>query len=172
MHQLGRRQFLIRNSVVGAAAAASISHFPSPVRAAANDRMKVAFIGVGGRGARNLKTIAATGKIDVAAICDIDTRFLDQTGKQFPGAKKFQDFRKLYDAVGKEIDAAVVSTTEHTHAYATMPALQLGKHVYCEKPLAYNIAETRAVTEAAARAADRHANGDPDPCERKLSPSG
>ena len=152
MYQTDRRQFLVRTSALGAAAAASISLRPLRSLAAANDRMKVAFIGVGGRGGSNLKTMAATGKIDVAAICDIDTRFLESTAKQFPGARKFQDFRKLYDAVGKEIDAAVVSTTEHTHAYATMPALQLGKHVYCEKPLAYNIAETRAITEAAQRA--------------------
>lgn len=144
-----RRQFLIRNAAFGATAATALP--PNGARAAANDRMKVAFIGIGGRGAANLKTIAATGKVDVAAICDVDSRFLDATAEQFPGAVPFQDYRKLYDAVGSEIDAAVVSTTEHTHAYATMPALQLGKHVYCEKPLAYNIAETRAVTEAAER---------------------
>lgn len=154
MHSLGRRQFLIRNTAAAAAAvgSASLWHSPRQARAAANDRLKVAFIGVGGRGGGNLKSITATGKIDVVAICDIDTRFLDHTAERFPAAQKFQDFRRLYDAVGKDIDAAVVSTTEHTHAYATMPALQLGKHVYCEKPLAYNIAETRAVTEAAARA--------------------
>lgn len=152
MHQINRRQFLIRNASAGAIAATSVSLAPRFAKAAANDRLKVAFIGVGGRGAGNLKTISATGRIDVVAICDVDLRFLENAGQQFPQAQKFQDFRKLYDAVGKEIDAAVVSTTEHTHAYATMPALQLGKHVYCEKPLAYNIAETRAVTEAAARA--------------------
>ena len=86
------------------------------------------------------------------AICDVDSRFLDNAGELYPKAKKFRDFRKLYDSVGKEIDAVVVSTAEHTHAYATMPALQLGKHVYCEKPLAYNIYETRKITEAAAKA--------------------
>ena len=152
MRQLDRRQFLVRNSVAGASVAASISLAPTQSLAAANDRLRVAFIGVGGRGGSNLKTMAATGKIDVAAICDIDTRSVENAAQRFPNARKFQDFRKLYDAVGKEIDAAVVSTTEHTHAYATMPALQLGKHVYCEKPLAYNIAETRAITEAAERA--------------------
>ncbi len=120
--------------------------------AAANDRLKVAFIAVGGRGGGNLRTIAGTGKVDVFAICDVDSRFLDNAGELFPKAKKFRDFRKLYDSVGKEIDAVVVSTAEHTHAYATMPALQLGKHVYCEKPLAYNIYETRKITEAAAKA--------------------
>ncbi|PAY21564.1 oxidoreductase [Rhodopirellula sp. SM50] len=152
MHAIDRRRFLAHNTAVAAAAATSLSLVPRRLHAAANDRMKVAFIGVGGRGGSNLKAITATGKVDVVALCDVDSRFVENTSKQFPAARKFQDFRKLYDAVGKEIDAAVVSTTEHTHAYATMPALQMGKHVYCEKPLAYNIAETRAVTEAAARA--------------------
>ncbi len=125
---------------------------PAVAQAAATDRLKIAFIGVGGRGGANLRTMSATGSVDVYAICDVDSRFLDNAGELHPQAKKFRDFRKLYDAVGKEIDAVVVSTAEHTHAFATMPALQLGKHVYCEKPLAYNIDETREITEAAAKA--------------------
>ena len=146
MNHLNRRSFVA--GTASALTALSVNR----AFAAANDRMKVAFIGVGGRGAGNLKTIHATGKVDVVAVCDVDSRFLDQAVQQHPGARAFRDFRKLYDAVGNEIDAAVISTTEHTHAYATMPALKLGKHVYCEKPLAYNIFETRAITEAAARA--------------------
>ncbi|MEO1529282.1 MAG: Gfo/Idh/MocA family oxidoreductase [Planctomycetota bacterium] len=143
MTSFNRRLF-----VVGAASTLPFLA-PKRARAAANDRLKLAFIGVGGRGARNIKTIYATGKVDVFAICDVDSRFLDHTAEQHPAAKTFRDFRKLYDAVGNEVDGVVVSTTEHTHAYATMPALRLGKHIYCEKPLAYNIHETRVVTEAA-----------------------
>ena len=142
---LNRRRFIATSSAVALSALPARAESP-------NDRMKVAFIGVGGRGARNLKTIVATNAIDVFAICDIDARFLDHVRMTHPKAKPFRDFRKLYDTVGDQIDAVVVSTTEHTHAYATMPAFQLGKHVYCEKPLAYNIDETRRVTEAAAKA--------------------
>ncbi|WP_237607567.1 Gfo/Idh/MocA family protein [Roseimaritima sediminicola] len=145
---LDRRQFLVAGGV--ASAAALTMH--RPALAAANDRMRVAFIGVGGRGGANLAAITGTGAVDVAAICDIDSRTLGRIGEAFPKAKRFSDFRKLYDELGNDIDAAVVSTTEHTHAYATMPALQLGKHVYCEKPLAYNVDETRRITEAAAEA--------------------
>ena len=68
-----------------------------------------------------------------------------------PQARRFADFRKLYDHAG-EFDAVVVSTCEHSHAFATLPALQLGKHVYCEKPLTYNVWEARVIREAAARA--------------------
>ena len=114
--------------------------------------MKLAFIGVGGRGGSNLRTLASTKQIDVAAICDVDSRFLDNASELFPKAKKFRDFRRLYDSLGQTLDGVVVSTAEHTHAYATMPALQLGKHVYCEKPLAYNVEETRKITLAAEKA--------------------
>lgn len=147
MH-VSRRDFL---SLAAATTATAVTARPT-LAAGPNDRMKVAFIAVGGRGGRNLKTIAATQAVDVVALCDVDTRFLNNAGEQFPDAKLFRDFRKMYDSIGNQIDAVVVSTPEHTHAYATMPALQLGKHVYCEKPLAYNIYETRRVTEEAAKA--------------------
>ncbi len=143
-----RREFL------GAGAALTAVAMDGSARAetADNARLRVAFIGVGGRGGANLGAITATGAVDVVAVCDVDTRSLDRVAARYPEAKSFQDFRKLYDDVGKHIDAVVVSTTEHTHAFATMPALQLGKHVYCEKPLAYNIDETRRITQAAAKA--------------------
>ncbi len=144
-----RRQFLGTSLCLSAAAGLSIQ---PRVYAQATDRMKVAFIGVGGRGAGNLGSVATTQAVDVVAICDIDTRHLDAAGMRYPEAQRFVDFRQLYDKVGNDIDAVVVSSTEHTHAYATMPALQLGKHVYCEKPLAYNVDETRRITEAAAKA--------------------
>lgn len=144
--RINRRQF------VAGTAAAGVASTLAPRAFAANDRMKVGFIGVGGRGGSNLANITKTGAVDVVAICDIDRRWLDRAGEKHAKAEKFRDFRKLYDKVGKDLDAVVVSTTEHTHAYATMPALKLGKHVYCEKPLAYNIYETRRVTEEAAKA--------------------
>ncbi|WP_442509805.1 Gfo/Idh/MocA family protein [Novipirellula sp. SH528] len=146
--RLSRRN-LLAGTIAGAAAIAtprSLLAFPP------NDRMKVAFVGVGGRGGANLSAISASGAVDVVGLCDVDSRFVDHAATKFTGAKKFSDFRKMYDVIGNDIDAVVVSTTEHTHAYATMPALQLGKHVYCEKPLAYNVYETRRIAEAAANA--------------------
>ena len=142
-----RRGFLTNAAAFTAAAAMPKISFASP-----NDRLKVAFIGTGGRGGSNLQSVAKTQTIDVVGLCDVDSRFLTSAGDKFPKAQKFEDFRKLYDTIGDQIDAVVVSTPEHTHAYAAMPALQLGKHVYCEKPLAYNIDETRRLTEAAKQA--------------------
>ncbi|MGI9472438.1 MAG: Gfo/Idh/MocA family protein [Rubripirellula sp.] len=141
-----------RSFFAQAAALTGVAALPSTSKAAANDRLKIAVIGTGGRGGRNLQTIAASNSVDIVGLCDVDTRFLAHAGEKFPAAKQFQDFRKLYDAIGNEVDAVVVSTTEHSHAYATMPALQLGKHVYCEKPLAYNVEETRRITDAASQA--------------------
>ncbi len=121
---------------------------PHILRAQAGDRLRIALIGCGGRGAANLKGVSSE---QITAICDVDRNALDKVAAMYPQARKEVDFRRLFDHPG-EFDAVVVSTTEHTHAFATLPALQLKKHVYCEKPLAYNVQETRTIREAAARA--------------------
>ncbi len=146
---VSRRQFLTTATALGGSA---VSSRQFALGAAPSDRLRVAFIGSGGRGARNLTTMAKTGWIDVVALCDVEQNALDLAAAQHPGARTYQDFRRLLDRESGHIDAVVVSTTEHTHAFATMPALQLGKHVYCEKPLAYNVDETRRITRAAAEA--------------------
>jgi hypothetical protein len=114
-----------------------------------NNRLRVAVIGAGGRGAGNLAEVARTE--DIVAVCDVASSALDSAQRKFPQARRFTDFRKLYE-IEKEFDAVVVSTCEHTHAFATMPALKLRKHVYCEKPLSYNVWEARTIREAAAKA--------------------
>jgi hypothetical protein len=85
------------------------------------------------------------------ALCDVNGQSLEQQGAQFPKARLYKDFRKLFDDA-KDIDAVVVSTCEHTHAYATLPALQMGKPVYCEKPLTRDVQEARIIREAARKA--------------------
>lgn len=153
--RVSRRRFLAQGAAVTGAAAFG---FPAIVRAVgANERLNVAFIGVGGRGGANLRTmtspetVSTAGPINVAAICDVNGRNLDQAATQFPDARKYVDFRKLYDEV-RNIDAVVVSTTEHTHAFATLPALRMGRPVYCEKPLTHNIRESRLIMQAAEKA--------------------
>ena len=95
----------------------------------------------------NLKQVASE---NIVALCDVSEPLLDKAAVHYPRARRYRDFRKLYDRAA-DFDAIVVSTTEHTHAFATLPALQLGKHVYCEKPLTYNIWEARQIREAAAK---------------------
>jgi predicted dehydrogenase len=113
-----------------------------------NSKLNIAVIGTGGRGGSNLGSVASE---NIVALCDVYEPSLAKAASRFPNARKTDDFRKLFDHAN-EFDAVVVSTCEHTHAFATLPALQLGKHVYCEKPLSYNIQEARVIREAAAKA--------------------
>ena len=113
-----------------------------------NDKLNIACIGVGGRGASNLAGVAGE---NIVALCDVSQNAVDKAAEKHPQARKFSDFRRVYDHA-REFDAVVVSTCEHTHAFATLPALKQGKHVYCEKPLTHNIWEARVIREAAAKA--------------------
>jgi hypothetical protein len=113
-----------------------------------NEKLNIAIIGSGGRGGANLSAVAAE---NIVALCDVNEANLERAAKNHPDARKFVDFRQVYDHA-KEFDAVIVSTCEHTHAFATLPALQLGKHVYCEKPLTHGIWEARVIREAAAKA--------------------
>jgi len=111
----------------------------------ANDRLDVAVIGVGGRGAGNLDAVSGE---NVVAVCDVDDANLAKAGEKFPLAKRYADFRKMLEQ--KDIDAVVVATPDHHHAPATVRALRRGLHVYCEKPLTHTVAEARAVAALAA----------------------
>src|SRR6266542_360828 len=113
-----------------------------------NNKLNIAIIGAGGRGGSNLESVSAE---NIVALCDVNGKNLDKAGAKFPQARQYADFRKVFDRP-QDFDAIVVSTCEHTHAFATMLALQHGKHVYCEKPLTHNIWEARRVREAAAKA--------------------
>ncbi|MDP8243695.1 MAG: Gfo/Idh/MocA family oxidoreductase [Candidatus Hinthialibacter antarcticus] len=136
-----------RRGFLKATTAAALS-FPAIVRGQnLNDKLNIAGIGAGGRGRSNLQSVSSE---NIVALCDVAGGNLDATSELFPKARKISDFRKLFDTPDL-FDAVVVSTCEHTHAFATLPALQMGKHVYCEKPLSYNIYEARVVREAAAK---------------------
>jgi predicted dehydrogenase len=142
-----RREFLKTSALAGAGFWLAVGGQAAESRSP-NEKLNLGLIGVGGRGGANLQSVADE---NIVALCDVDETTLGQAAAKHPKARRYTDFRKLLDAA-KDLDAVVVSTTEHTHAFATLPALQLGKHVYCEKPLAHTVWETRVVTEAAARA--------------------
>jgi hypothetical protein len=142
MPRPSRRSFL-------ASAAATAFAAPNYLRArGANEKLNVAIIGSGGRGAANLAGVASE---NIVALCDVDQYAVEAAATKHPKAAKFTDFRQLFDKAEKTFDAVVVSTCEHTHAFATLRALRSGKHVYCEKPLTHNIAEARVIREAAAK---------------------
>ena len=141
-----RRQFLKTGM---ATTGATILGFPAIVSARSpNSRLNLACIGVGGRGIYNTEQMAR--KDNIATICDVNTQNLAAAQKRYPKARPFTDFRKLYDAGINNIDGVVVSVPEHTHAFATLPALLEKKHVFCEKPLTRDIHESRLISRAAA----------------------
>jgi predicted dehydrogenase len=114
----------------------------------ANDKLNIAGIGVGGRGGANMNGVKGE---NIVAVCDVDANAIGKAAETYNRqARKTNDFRKLFDHAN-EFDAVVVSTCEHTHAFATLAALKLGKHVYCEKPLTHNVYEARVIREAAAK---------------------
>ena len=115
----------------------------------ANEKIRVAGIGVGGKGSSDIEH--ASKVMEVVALCDIDGERLEKRAATWPSAKKFFDYRKLFDAMAKEIDAVTVSTADHSHAPAAVRAMLLGKHVYCQKPLTHTVAEARVMREVAAR---------------------
>ena len=116
---------------------------------APSDRLMVAGVGVGGKGQSNLDKIYKGGKSEIAFLCDVDDRRAATTVKNFPKAKYYKDYREMLDKESKYIDGVVISTPDHNHAMIAMASMQLGKHVYVEKPLSHDIYEARKLTEAA-----------------------
>lgn len=134
---------ITRRSFLGAAAALTA---PMYLRGRGlNDKLAIAMIGSGGRGAANLNGVKSE---HIAVLCDVDSNAVERAAKTHRDATKFTDFRKVFDKP-QAFDAVVVSTCEHTHAFATMLALKNGKHVYCEKPLTHNVWEARRIREEA-----------------------
>ena len=142
--QITRRQF-VSSALTAAGAAAGM---PALLRGRnLNDKLNIAIIGAGGRGITDTAGVASE---NIAVLCDVDANAVEKAAMLHPGAKKFTDFRKVFDRPG-DFDAVVVCTCEHTHVFATMLALKAGKHVYCEKPLTHNIWEARLVRETASK---------------------
>jgi predicted dehydrogenase len=145
-----RRDFIKK----GAIAAAAFMIVPRHVLGgkgflAPSDRLIVAGIGVGGKGESDLKSFYDSGKADIAYLCDVDTRRAATSVKRYPKAKFYTDWREMLDKEHKHFDAVSISTPDHNHAIQTLAAMQLGKHVYVQKPLTHDIFEARILTQAA-----------------------
>jgi predicted dehydrogenase len=147
MKSTSRREFLkVGTAVAGAVWVAP--RFAIARTRQANEKLNIAIIGAGGQGAGNLRNVASE---NIVALCDVDEQRAGESFSAYPQAKRYKDFRKMLDEMHHQIDAVVVSTPDHTHAVASVAAMKLGKHVYCEKPLTHNIHEARVMREVAAR---------------------
>lgn len=118
---------------------------------APSDMLQVASIGVGGIGKSDISRFHKSGKANIAFLCDVDTVRAKDTIANFPKAKFYTDFREMLDKEHKHIDAVSVSTPDHNHAIQALAAMELGKHVYVQKPLAHDIWEARVLTKAATK---------------------
>ena len=153
MPRLSRRELLRQATLAGAVvpfAGLPISAATRGARAAANDRLRLAGIGVGGMGAADLAALSSHPNVEVVALVDVDSGNLAAAGEKHPGARRFADFRRLFDEMADGIDAVHVSTPDHTHAPAAMTALNHGRHVYCQKPLTHDVHEARQLRAVAA----------------------
>ncbi|MDR0714565.1 MAG: Gfo/Idh/MocA family oxidoreductase [Bacteroidales bacterium] len=146
-----------RRSFIGTSATAAAAFTIIPSRAmggvlghkAPSDKLNIAAVGIGGMGNANIKNVK--GSENIVALCDVDWKYAGKVFKENPNAKKYWDWRKMYDEMGKSIDAVIVATADHTHAIIAATAITLGKHVYVQKPLTHSVYESRLLTKLAAK---------------------
>lgn len=145
---------ITRRSFISSAAtaAAGLTIIPSFVMGkklgyvAPSDKLNIAGVGVGGMGFANLKSMESE---NIVGLCDVDWKYSKRVFDYFPKAKKYKDWRKMYDELGKDIDAVVIATADHTHAITASHAITMGKHVYLQKPLTHSVYESRLLTKLA-----------------------
>jgi len=148
--QNSRRTFIKKTAAIAAGISIIPRHVIGKGFIAPSDKLNIAVIGGGGKGHSDAINAWNNGTSNITAICDVDWNMSKKLMDKFPKAAKYKDYRKLFDEI-KDIDAVTVSTPDHTHAVITLTAMQLGKHVYVQKPLTHNIHEARVLTNAANR---------------------
>ncbi len=146
MTRITRRSFI---GSTGLGLGSALFAGPSILRARdLNSRIRLACIGVGGKGESDVMENAACG-MDVVALCDVDDNPLRKMSARFPGAKTYKDFRRMLEEMGGQIDAVTVSTPDHVHGVAAIMAMNMGKHIYCQKPLTQTVWESRLMRNLA-----------------------
>ena len=151
-NEMSRRSFL----KTGTAAAVSLSIAPTSVlgkapakkKVAPSDKLNIIGVGIGGRGASDLKQMESQ---NIIGLCDTDWSYAKRIFERYPDAKRYNDYRVCFDEMLKDADAVMVATSDHTHAIICADAITAGKHVYCEKPLTHTVYESRLLTKLAAK---------------------
>ncbi len=146
-----KREFLKKSALLASSTALmpSILLASKGQKAITAKRLRTAHIGVGNMGGEDLRDISSHSKVDVMALCDVDSNNLAMAKKLHPNAKTFVDYRVMLKEMEGEIDAVIVSTPDHTHAPASMMAMNMNKAVYCQKPLTHYVSEARAMKKLA-----------------------
>ncbi|MEJ5055594.1 Gfo/Idh/MocA family oxidoreductase [Sphingobacterium sp. MYb382] len=151
MTQLTRRNFLRNTAMVGGGLLLSQTALAGMKRASANERVNLACIGVGNRAGEIIKDFHKTGLCNIVALCDVDMNAPHtlEILSLFPDVPRFQDFRTMFDKMGSQIDAVSIGTPDFAHFAMTMMAIDLGIHVYVEKPMASTFWEVELMTQKA-----------------------
>ena len=144
-----RRAFIKTSSLAASAFFIVPRHVLGKGFVAPSDKLNIAGIGVGGKGKSDLANFAKSPNVNIVALCDVDDRQAVASRTSFPNAKYYKDFRDMLKKEDKSIDAVSISTPDNTHAVATLAAMQMGKHVYTQKPLTHDIYEARILGQAA-----------------------
>jgi predicted dehydrogenase len=147
--RVNRRHFLRASAALGTG-----SFFVNPGAAQerqppASERVRIGIVGVAGQGAYNLNEIANTNLAEIVALCDVDANRAGPARQRFPNARFYEDYRRMMDQ--QDLQGILIATPDHHHAFAAIPAMRAGKHVYCEKPLAHSVHEVRQMMDVAAR---------------------
>ncbi|MHC4169075.1 MAG: Gfo/Idh/MocA family protein [Planctomycetota bacterium] len=146
MHRKITRRHFLRNAALSGSGLIVLSNSRSAYTAQANEKLNIAAIGIGGRGAADVNGVKDE---NLVALCDVDQSRAADTFARFPKAKQFKDFRRMLDKMHSKIDAVVIGTPDHTHAPPGVMAMKMGKHCYCEKPLTHNVYEARMMSQVA-----------------------
>jgi predicted dehydrogenase len=146
-----RRDFLKSTSMAAAGFFIVPRHVLGRGFVAPSDKLNIAGIGAGGKGESDLFEFSKSPNGNIAFLCDVDDRQIKKSVSRFPRAKRYYDFREMLEKEHQSIDAVSVSTPDNCHAVAALAAMELGKHVYVQKPLTHDIYEARMLTEAAKR---------------------
>lgn len=150
IYSASRREFLANATAVAMASPFMLR--PLKNLALPSDRLNHACIGVGGMGAFDLQNFKSHPKVNIVAICDVDENNLKKAAEILPGARTYTDWRELLQKEKKHIDSVNVTVPDHNHFIIAYHAIRAGKNVYCQKPLCHDVAEIRALTQAAVRA--------------------
>ncbi|MGE8379957.1 MAG: Gfo/Idh/MocA family protein, partial [Sphingobacterium sp.] len=150
-HYLSRRSFVKQSVIAAGAVMLSNSVLGKVTLASPNERVNLACVGLGNRAADIIKELYKTGLCNIVALCDVDlgAKHTQEILSMFPDAPKFKDFRVMFDKMGSQIDAVSIGTPDFSHFAITMLALDLGKHVYVEKPMARTFLEVELMTNKA-----------------------
>ena len=149
-NSMTRRSFLQKSGaaalgltiIPGVAMGKSFSGVTAP-----SDKLNIAAVGIGGMGNTNIKNVKGTENI--VALCDVDWKYAGHVFTENPGAKKYWDWRRMYDEMGKSIDAVIVATADHSHAIVAATAMAMNKHAYVQKPLTHSVYESRLLNKLA-----------------------